>query len=43
MDVKPGAAARYAEVKALLSDSGLDVEQRQPRGVARPPARSNRN
>ena len=28
MDVRPGAADRYAEVKALLDDSGLDVHER---------------
>ena len=37
MDVKPGAADRYAEVKALLADSGLDVHERQPQ-AATPPA-----
>ena len=29
VDVKPGAADRYAEVKTLLDDSGLDVHERQ--------------
>jgi hypothetical protein len=40
MDVKPGAADRYAEVKSLLTDSGLDVHERQPRAAAQPPART---
>ncbi len=39
MDVKPGAADRYAEVKALLSDSGLDVHERQPRAATQTPPR----
>ena len=38
MNVGPGAADRYAEVKSLLADSGLDVRERPPRTVARPPA-----
>jgi hypothetical protein len=43
MEVKPGAADRYAEVKALLDDSGLDVHERQPHAAAaQPPARSTR-
>jgi hypothetical protein len=43
MDVKPGAADRYAEVKALLADSGLDVHERRAQAVAVPPAKqSNR-
>jgi hypothetical protein len=37
MDVKPGAADRYAEVKSLLADSGLDVHERRAQ-VATPPA-----
>ena len=37
MDIQPGAADRYAEVKALLEDSGLDVHEQVPR---RPPRRS---
>ena len=43
IDVKPGAAGRYAEIEALLADSGLDVEQRHPRALrrsgTRPPTR----
>jgi len=35
MDVKPGAADRYAEVKALLADSGMDVHERPPQTPAR--------
>jgi hypothetical protein len=43
MEVKPGAADRYAEVKALLADSGLDVHERQPHATANLPAKkSNR-
>ena len=30
MSVKPGGEARYAELEALLADSGLDVRQRRP-------------
>jgi hypothetical protein len=33
MQVQPGGAARYAEIEALLADSGIDVEQRQPRAT----------
>ncbi|MEX0677969.1 MAG: hypothetical protein WD063_12885 [Pirellulales bacterium] len=36
LDVKPGADGRFAEIQALLADSGLDVHRRQPRTVARP-------
>jgi len=36
MTIEPGAADRYAEVKALLADSGLDVREQVPRG-AQPP------
>jgi hypothetical protein len=39
MDVKPGAADRYAEIKGLLADSGLEVRERQPRPAARPAPR----
>ncbi|MBI3836551.1 MAG: hypothetical protein HY288_01280 [Planctomycetia bacterium] len=39
MQVEPGAADRYAEVKALLADSGLDVHERQPRSTAIAPAK----
>ena len=35
MEVKPGAADRYAEIKALLDDSGLDVHERQPKTAAK--------
>ena len=30
VDIAPGAETRFEEVKALLADSGLDVEQRRP-------------
>jgi hypothetical protein len=36
MDVKPGAADRYAEIKALLADSGLDIHERRPPTAANP-------
>ncbi len=41
MDVQPGGQARFEEVKALLANSGLDVEQRRPpaRPAERLPAR----
>jgi hypothetical protein len=39
VEVKPGAADRYAEVKSLLEDSGLDVHERVPPVTALPPAR----
>jgi hypothetical protein len=39
VEVKPGAADRYAEVKSLLEDSGLDVHERVPPTTAQPPAR----
>jgi hypothetical protein len=38
VDVKPGAADRYADMKALLAESGLDVRERQPRPTAVQPA-----
>ena len=38
MDVKPGAQARYAEIEALLAESGLDVRQRSQRAANRPAA-----
>jgi hypothetical protein len=41
MDVAPGAADRYAEVKTLLADSGLEVRERRPQ-TANPPNRSTR-
>ena len=31
MEVKPGAADRYAELKSLLENSGLDIKERTPR------------
>jgi hypothetical protein len=31
--IAPGAADRYAEVKSLLADSGLDMRERQPRAA----------
>ncbi|HEY2892932.1 MAG TPA: hypothetical protein VGJ16_01920 [Pirellulales bacterium] len=37
VDVKPGAADRYADMKALLAESGLDVRERQPRPTATRP------
>ena len=40
MQIEPGAADRYAEVKALLDNSGLDVHERQPRTAANPPAKN---
>ncbi len=39
MDVEPGAADRYAEIKALMADSGLDVRERQLRATATGPAK----
>jgi hypothetical protein len=40
MDVKPGAADRYAEIKALLADSGLEIhERRQPTAAKTAPPR----
>lgn len=43
MDVKPGAADRYAEIKALLADSGLDIhERRQPTAAKAAPRKSTR-
>jgi hypothetical protein len=36
MSVEPGAADRYAEIKALLADSGLDVRERRPRAAGAP-------
>ncbi|HEX3726542.1 MAG TPA: hypothetical protein VHV08_09885 [Pirellulales bacterium] len=42
VEVKPGAADRYAEVKSLLADSGLDVHERQPQSVTRPQTRAVR-
>ncbi len=38
MDIQPGAADRYAEVKALLEDSGLDVHERPAPATATQPA-----
>ena len=40
MTIEPGAADRYAEVKALLADSGLDVREQVPRGGQQPRAAS---
>jgi hypothetical protein len=37
VDVKPGAADRYADMKTLLAESGLDVRERQPRPTANRP------
>jgi hypothetical protein len=37
LDVAPGGEARYAELKALLADSGLEVSRRAPRRVVRYP------
>ena len=42
MDVKPGAADRYAEVKALLADSGMDVHERQPQSMVKQPKKTTR-
>ncbi len=42
VQVAPGAADRYAEVKALLDNSGLDVHERQPRSTANVPAKNTR-
>ena len=36
MEVEPGAADRYAEVKSLLADSGLDVQERRPKTAQQP-------
>jgi hypothetical protein len=41
MDVKPGAADRYAEIKALLADSGLDIHERRPPTAAKAPPRKS--
>lgn len=41
MEVKPGAADRYAEIKGLLADSGLEVRERQPRPATKPAPRKN--
>jgi hypothetical protein len=38
MDVKPGAADRYADIKASLADSGMDVHERRPQPSAKNPA-----
>jgi hypothetical protein len=38
MAVEPGAADRYAEIKALLADSGLDVRERRPRAATTSPS-----
>jgi hypothetical protein len=40
VQVEPGAADRFAEVRALLDNSGLDVQQRQPRSAANAPAKN---
>jgi hypothetical protein len=40
MQIEPGAADRYAEVKALLDNSGLDVQERQPRSPAQAAAKN---
>lgn len=37
MEVKPGAADRYAEIKSLLADSGLDIHERRPPTAAKTP------
>ena len=42
MDVKPGAADRYAEVKALLADSGMDVHERPPQSMVKQPKKTTR-
>jgi hypothetical protein len=34
--VAPGAADRYAEIKALLADSGLEIRERAPRAATSP-------
>ncbi len=39
MDVKPGAADRYAEIKALLADSGLEVHERRPQTATQAPVK----
>ena len=39
VEVEPGAADRYAEVKGLLENSGLDVHERQPQPTATLPAK----
>lgn len=41
MEVKPGAADRYAEIKGLLADSGLEVRERQPRPATKPAPRKS--
>ncbi len=42
MDIQPGAANRYAEVKALLDDSGLDVHERPAPAAATKAAPPNK-
>jgi hypothetical protein len=34
MDVAPGGDSRFAEIQALLADSGIDVRRRNARGAA---------
>jgi hypothetical protein len=41
VDVKPGAADRYADLAALLSDSGLEIKQRQAAAIALPPPKKS--
>jgi len=38
MQIEPGAADRYAEIKALLADSGMEVRERQPQAAHKSPA-----
>jgi hypothetical protein len=35
IDIQPGGQDRYAEIEALLADSGIDVQRRQPRAAPR--------
>ncbi len=42
MEVEQGAADRYAEVKSLLADSGLDVQERRPKTAQQPNSTSSR-
>jgi hypothetical protein len=39
IDIQPGGQARYAEIEALLTDSGIDVQRRQPRAAPRQDSR----
>lgn len=42
MNVQPGGAERFAQIQALLADSGLDVHRRERRATAAPPTTRRR-